>query len=390
MNIDFNKKYTTAAIYASIVVFASILFYNILKDIESLTEVLSVVISAISPFICGFIIAYLLNFILMPIEKTLFATKFTEKLSPKNKRILSLILTYITTFFTLFFFGKFVIPQLGESITKLIDDIPMYLTNLNQTIDTIAKNMNIKEEHLNIIISKSSELINYIIHLMTNAIPVLGNVVKNLLSSLLNIILGFIISVYLLADKEVFCASCKKITYAIFSKGQALRLINITQKSNEVFGKFIIGKIIDSAIIGVLTFIILSLFKIPYTVLISSIVGITNIIPFFGPFIGAIPSFIIILLASPIKAVWFLVIILVIQQLDGHIIGPKILGNSIGISAFWVLFSLLVAGKLLGLTGMIIGVPLFAVIHSIISDAIDFKLMKKGMPKETEFYIENY
>ena len=134
-------------------------------------------------------------------------------------------------------------------------------------------------------------------------------------------------------------------------------------------------------------FTILTIFKMPYTILISVIIGITNIIPFFGPFLGAIPSFVIIMFVSPTKALWFLLIILIIQQLDGNIIGPKILGDSIGISAFWILFSLLVAGKLLGLVGMIIGVPLFAIIYSIIKDIVEFRLNKKGLPKETDDYI---
>ena len=152
------------------------------------------------------------------------------------------------------------------------------------------------------------------------------------------------------------------------------------------FSKFIGGKILDSAIIGILTFIILTIFKMPYVLLISVIIGVTNIIPFFGPFIGGIPSAIIILFASPIQALWFIIIIIVIKQIDGNIIGPKILGDSIGISAFWILFSLLVAAKFMGVVGMIIGVPLFAIIYSIIKEVVEDKLRKKGLPVETEEY----
>lgn len=152
------------------------------------------------------------------------------------------------------------------------------------------------------------------------------------------------------------------------------------------FSKFIGGKILDSVIIGILTFIILTIFKMPYVLLISVIIGVTNIIPFFGPFIGGIPSAIIILFASPIQALWFIIIIIVIQQIDGNIIGPKILGDSIGISAFWILFSLLVAAKFMGVVGMIIGVPLFAIIYSIIKEVVEDKLRKKGLPVETEEY----
>ncbi|MDZ7548367.1 AI-2E family transporter, partial [Clostridium perfringens] len=165
-------------------------------------------------------------------------------------------------------------------------------------------------------------------------------------------------------DKDNLCALSKKVTFGLFPESYANELVKLVHKSNYTFGRFLVGKIIDSMIIGVLTFIILTIFKMPYTLLISVIVGITNIIPFFGPFIGAIPSFIIILFVSPVQALWFLLIIFLIQQLDGNIIGPKILGDTIGISAFWILFSILVAGKLLGVVGMIIGVPLFVIIYS--------------------------
>ena len=211
----------------------------------------------------------------------------------------------------------------------------------------------------------------------------------SLLSSIWNIVLGLIVSIYLLIDKEKFCALSRKITCALFNEEHSQVAIDLAHRTNDTFGKFLSGKIIDSAIIGILTFIILTIFKMPYTILISVIIGITNIIPFFGPFFGAIPSFVIIMFVSPVKALWFLLIILIIQQLDGNVIGPKILGDSIGISAFWILFALLVAGKILGLVGMIIGVPLFAIIYSIIKDITESKLRKKGLPTETSDYMKN-
>ena len=197
-----------------------------------------------------------------------------------------------------------------------------------------------------------------------------------------------IISIYLLIDKEKFFALGKKVTASLFNEKHTRVILDLAKRTNLTFGRFIGGKIVDSAIIGVLTFIILTIFKMPYVLLISVIIGITNVIPFFGPFIGAIPSAIIILFVSPIQAIWFLVIVLVIQQVDGNIIGPKILGDSIGISAFWILFSILVAGKLFGLVGMIIGVPMFALIYSIIKDVIEARLKYKGLPIETKNYMD--
>ena len=182
------------------------------------------------------------------------------------------------------------------------------------------------------------------------------------------------------------CAGIKKVVYAIFPKAVAEKIILITHKSNVTFGKFLSGKILDSIIIGMLAYIILKICNMPYALLISVIIGITNIIPFFGPFIGAVPSFIIILFVSPQKALWFLLIVFILQQLDGNIIGPKILGDSIGISAFWILFSIMIAGEIMGFVGMVIGVPLFAVIYSLFKDFINEKLKSKGLKTDIKEY----
>ena len=278
-------------------------------------------------------------------------------------------------------------PQLIDSIVGLVNDIPLYIADTTKFINGLIDNLNLGEQYQGVINENFNNLIDYIIKVATNLLPMLGGFLTTLLSSIWNIVLGLIISIYLLIEKERFFALSKKITYAILPKRAAVKTIELTHRSNDTFGKFLSGKILDSFIIGILTFVVLTIFNMPYTLLISVIVGITNIIPFFGPFIGAIPSVIIILFVSPIKAFWFLVIILIIQQIDGNIIGPKILGDSIGISAFWILFSILVAGKFLGLVGMVIGVPLFAIVYSIIKEIIEDKLEKKGLKTETEDYM---
>ena len=386
MKVDWNKKYTTISAYAFLVVCASILFHNALSKMPTIKENLNIVITTLQPFMIGFVIAYLLNFILAFLEKHILSINPMSKLKKKTKRGISITLTYLISFTVIYLFGKFVIPQVIDSVTLLVNDIPNYIANLSKTFEDLSKVINIDQKYLGVALEKWQELLNYILTLLTNLLPVLGNLLKNTISSIWNLILGLIISIYMLIDKEKFAALSTKITFALFSKENANTLLKLARRSNKTFGNFLIGKIIDSAIIGVLTFIILSIFKMPYTILISVIIGITNIIPFFGPFFGAIPSFLIILLVSPTKALWFLAIIIVIQQLDGNIIGPKILGDSIGISAFWILFSLLVAGKLLGLVGMIIGVPLFAIVYSIIKDIIEINLEKKGLPKDTADY----
>lgn len=385
MKINWNKDYTTKAFYTTLVIFICILFSKIIFKLDSFTSKIDDIIGIFQPFIIGGVMAYLLNFILKFYEDNLI--KITDKLNKKSYRSISMILTYLTAFLSIYMFTCFVLPQLVDSLKGLANDIPIYVDNASKFLNDLMQKLEINPEVYTIAIDKWNSIVAYIVELATSLLPVIGQFLKTTASGVWNVILGLIISVYLLADKDNFKALYHKITYALFSRKHSEKIIELVHRSNMIFGKFISGKIIDSLIIGALTFVILTIFKMPYTVLISVIIGITNIIPFFGPFFGAIPSAIIILFVSPTKALWFILIIVVIQQIDGNIIGPKILGDSIGISAFWILFSLLIAGKLFGIVGMIIGVPAFAVIYSIIKEIIEAKLAEKGLPTETENYL---
>ncbi len=387
MKINWNSKYTTIAIYSFLVAVSVILFYLAISQVSIFTDKLDSIIVIFQPFIIGFSIAYIINFLLEFYENRVFETKYIKKLKLKSKRGLAIFISYVTAFFIISMVVKFLLPQLIDSILGLVNDIPTYINNATELINKLIKDLNIEDQYSQTLIDNFNNLVNYIIRFVTNLIPALGIFVTKIASSIWNVVLGIIVSVYLLIDKEKLCALSKKITFGLLPENYANNLIKLVHKSNYTFGRFLIGKIIDSLIIGVLTFIILTIFKMPYTVLVSVIVGITNIIPFFGPFIGAIPSFIIILFVSPVQAVWFLLIIFFIQQLDGNVIGPKILGDSIGISAFWILFSILVAGKVLGLVGMIIGVPLFAIFYSIVKGFIEGRLKKKGLKTDTKDYM---
>lgn len=386
MKVEWNKKYTTIAIYAFLVISSSIIVYLMASQAEDLKIKFSGMIATMQPFIIGSAIAYIINFILNFYEKVVFELKYLNKLNRKYRRGIGLLLSYLTAIIVISLFMQFVLPQLVDSIVGLANNIPQYVNDASHVITEISEKFNLESKYMNMIVEKWNELLNYIITLLTNLIPVIGNFIMTLGSSILNVIIGIIVSIYILIDKEKFIALSRKVTFSIFSAERSKRIVELAQRSNETFGKFLSGKILDSLIIGILTFIILTIFKMPYILLISVVIGITNIIPFFGPFFGAIPSAIIILCVSPIKALWFIGIILVIQQIDGNIIGPKILGDSIGISAFWILFSLLVAAKFMGFVGMIIGVPLFAIFYSIIKEIVEDKLSKKGLPVETDKY----
>ena len=386
MKINWNNKYATIAMYAFLVICGSILLYLGIARFTEIKSGINDFIGTLQPFIIGTALAYLLNFILKFYEKNILSYKWFNNLNKTAKRAVGIVFTYITAILITYLFIQFVLPQLIDSVVGLVNNIPQYVNDVSKYTNELIGNVNLQPEYIDLINEKLGEAINYIITTISNLLPVIANFVISTTSSVLNIIIGIIVSIYILIDKEKFIALSKKVTYALCSKERAKFVLNLANKSNMTFSKFIGGKILDSVIIGILSFIILTIFKMPYVLLISVIIGVTNIIPFFGPFIGGIPSAIIILFASPIQALWFIIIIIVIQQIDGNIIGPKILGDSIGISAFWILFSLLVAAKFMGVVGMIIGVPLFAIIYSIIKEVVEDKLRKKGLPVETEEY----
>lgn len=386
MKIDWNRKYTTVAVYSFIVIACSIVFYLISSQVKVFSNKISDFIAILYPFIIGFAIAYLLNFILKFIENRIISEKMKGK-SPAKVRAISMIITYFVAGTLCYLFVHFVWPELLESIIGLFNDIPNYVNNATVMINKLIEEFNLTPASMEILESKWKEITDFIMNFMTDIIPVIGNTIMIVLSSLWNIVLGVIVSIYLLKDKEKFFAISKKITYAIFNREHSYKILELTHRANKIFGKFLGGKILDSFIIAIITFVVLTIFKMPYTLLVTVIVGVTNVIPFFGPFFGAIPSVILVRFVSPIKAFWLLIIILIIQQLDGNVIGPKILGDSIGVSAFWILFALLIAGKFLGLVGMLLGVPLFAFIYSIIKDVTEERLDKKGLPVNTDDYM---
>lgn len=386
MKINWNNRYATIAMYSFLVICASILLYLGISNINEIKSSLNDFVSTLQPFIIGGTLAYLLNFILKFYEERVLSHEMLKKMKKSGKRAIGLVLTYITASIITYLFIQFVLPQLISSIVGLANNIPQYVEDFTKLANDLIDNMNLQPEYIDLITNKFGELVTHIITIISNLLPVVGNFIVEATSSILNIIIGIIVSIYILIDKEKFMALGKKVVYAFSSEERANFILRLATQSNMTFSRFIGGKILDSFIIGILTFIILTIFKMPYVILISVIVGVTNIIPFFGPFIGGIPAAIIILFVSPTKALWFVIIIIIIQQIDGNIIGPKILGDSIGISAFWILFSLLVAAKFMGFVGMVIGVPLFAIFYSIIKEIVELKLNKKGLPINTEEY----
>lgn len=286
-----------------------------------------------------------------------------------------------------------ILPRVFESVKGIVNSIPSNAARIALWIEALfADYPDIEMAVLNVYNQGVEKLVSWV-QTTTDLLPNIERIITGVYTGIMgvvnlvkNVLIGIIVMVYLLNIKDTLAAQGKKIIYSLFPLPAANEAVEKWRFIHRVFGGFIIGKLWDSLIIGILTFVWLSIIKMPYTVLISVIVGVTNIIPFFGPFIGAIPSAILVLLVDPRKCLWFLLSILAIQQLDGNIIGPKILGNSTGLSSFWVLFSILLFGGIMGPVGMIIGVPMFAVLYRLAAEWVNKRLKRKDLPTITDAY----
>lgn len=380
-----------------LVVIVCLLIYFALLRLERISNVIYLVLGILKPIIYGFAIAYLLNPIVKKVDEYLIP--YINRHFPNSKKAAQisrgtgifvavvLLISIITALCNM------MLPELYKSIWNMVSTVPSQLnTAVDQITKMMSKDTTTGQLFTNVLMQATDFIQNWMkTDLLEQVNVVMSNLtagVINVVKELFNGIIGIIISVYVLWGKEVFSQQAKKIVYAIFKPNSANMILHLTIKSNEIFGGFIIGKIIDSVIIGILCFIGLSILKMPYTLLVSVIVGVTNVIPFFGPYIGAIPSAILITLSNPIKGLYFLIFVLILQQIDGNIIGPKIIGNSTGLSAFWVVFSILLGGGLFGIPGMILGVPTFAVLSYIVTMLIDHNLEKKNLPIEASCYDE--
>jgi len=388
MEINWNRKYNTIAMYSFIVIASSILFFLVLSGLEKFTRILGGYFSALTPFIYGFVIAYLVNFFLNFFNNQLSRIPSVKKIKASRFHILSLILAYLLSGFLVYLFITFIFPQLFASITGLIRNTPDYARATTVYIKDLYNDILLPPEVVGFINDRLDELTVFSSGIAQDLVPMALSLLRNTALSVWNLFLGIIISIYMLAEKERFISMAKKITYGVFSITIADEILVISRRTQQIFSCFLSGKILDSLIIGLLTFIILTFVNMPYALLVSFIIAVTNIIPFFGPFIGAVPSVIIIFFESPPMAFWFLIIIFIVQQLDGNVIGPKILGGSLGISAFWILFAILLGGKFFGFVGLIIGVPLFVLIYSIIKEIVEVRLKAKGLPLDTNDYVD--
>lgn len=396
-NGEDSKKYLCWGVTAFLVVAACIVFFMLFQHWKGIKEFLSAVLTILSPFVWGLAIAYILRPVLKFYERRLMLP-LGDRLFKGNAhrsftfaRTTGIILSELTLVLIVFVLLRMVLPQLYSSIVGIIQNSPGYYDSLVALIERLFEDYpEIESELVSFFDGLSESLTNWITNtLLPQLTDILGTITSGVISAVKGIYyvaVGIIVSVYLLANKEAVCTGSKKLVYALMSPKAAGKLLEAVRFTDRTFMDFLSGKILDSAIIGVLCYIGCLILGMPYALLVSVIVGVTNIIPFFGPFIGAVPSAFIILLVDPMKCLIFVIFILCLQQFDGNILGPKILGGSTGVNGFWIMFAIILGGGLFGFAGMLLGVPVFVVIYTAVKRLIAWRLEKRSMPLESEPY----
>lgn len=379
--------------------------YLLIINLDDIFSGIMFMLGVLKPVIYGMIIAYLLN----PLTKMYYRllSKGYEKKgrSPSDKTVrimesMTIVFALLTGVLIIAILCWLVIPKLITTVISLIETVPSQANDYyNYITEKIQSNKYIASRMQDTVLQATKYMDNIMNNdlfpwLKSELLPNLNiyakqfaNGVMSFVNVLYNLFIGIIVAIYLLKGKRVFAAQAKKITYGVCRKKTADTIIHYVRISNNMFSGFISGKIVDSTIIGIICFVLMTVFRLPYALLVSVIVGVTNVIPVFGPYIGAIPSALLILLVSPVQALYFIILVAILQQVDGNIIGPAILGESTGLSAFWVLFSILFFGGFWGIAGMLVGCPLFAVIYTIAKDFINYCLEKRKLSTDTQTYV---
>lgn len=355
------------------------------------------VISAAQPIIIGLALAYLLNPVMKFFERHLYRLfkdrMKTDQKARKMARGIAITCSIIFLIVVIVLLIAAIVPSVVNSIMGIVDTLPANVANLVKMIqeghlgnyevaDTIGDVLTKLTDYVENWATKTllPQARTYLIQITSGVI--------NMVKAMFNFVIGIIVAVYVLMIKERLIGQSKKVVYAVFKPKQGNIIVETMHKANDIFGGFIIGKIIDSAIIGVICYVGCSILRIPDTMLVSVIIGVTNIIPLFGPFIGAVPALLLVVIQSPWHALYLLIFIIVLQQVDGNIIGPKILGNSTGLTSFWVMFAILIGGGMFGFLGMLLGVPVFALMYYIVRRLVNHGVAKKQLPVMTADYVK--
>ena len=396
MKFHLDKKHLYWGLTGFLVMAASTLFIFAVFNYPVFAAGFSKILRVLTPIIYGFLLAYLMIPLVNLFEHRVFPWvigKLNLKETPRRRhreRILSILLTLLVVIFLVTSFFYLVVPQIVSSIQTIIVSSPQYIRNLSSWSEQIFRDNPVIEtflkENLGTIETVSDNLFDRIAPYLNRIVAYVTSGIWKSLSFIGNLILGLIISIYVMSIKETLVAQAKKILFAFFSRKTARNLIIRLDFVNRTFNSYLMSSIMDSLIIGVICYISCLILGIPYEELVSVLVGVTNIIPFFGPYMGGIPCTIIVLMADPNKALPFVIMLLVLQQCDGNIIKPKLFGSSLGLSGLWVIVSILVGGGLFGIAGMFLGVPVFTVLYFTFKEQVNNRLVRRGLPTDTMKY----
>lgn len=373
MHFKITQEMKQKIIVYSISLIIAILFFTILNKFKDIKRAIQFIITILFPFLLGIGIAFILNNPEKWVENKLLKDVPLQK---NHKRILATLIVFILAIGFLILFFSIIIPNTVDSVRQFSTNIAVYSDTFISYTKDFAYRMNISEKQV------EQMLINFditkkITSIVTESIPKIASYSYSFVKGFINLILAFVSAFYILLDRETLVKGIKKLNYSLFDKNFANYLTLWTNDAKTVFEQYIVGNIIDSFIVGVLCYVVILFLKIPYTNMIALIIGVTNVIPVFGPFLGAIPVIIILCLIDPLSALIFAIVIFIIQQIDGNIIKPIVLGDKLGMSGFWILFSVTVGGALFGVVGMFLGVPIFALIYAGIHDYITVRLRHK-------------
>ena len=393
MKIEPNQKYLTVSFY-TVITFAICLFLVVIvQKFSVISGVLASFANVIAPVTWGIVIAYIVNPMMKFFERVFGKCFERKKAHRKLVRSLSVAFGLLTLLAVLFAIVAVLLPQVVESVIGLARNFNSYLNNFESWIYKFVEDYpdiySFVQTQFDNLQPKLTDFINSIVPKLGEWAIKLKDGAIGFIGGLGDFIIGFIVAIYLLFSKEKFIAQMRKFVAAVLPEGGKNAVYSIAARTNKMLGGFISGKLIDSTIIGILTFICMSIMKMDFVALISVVVGVTNIIPFFGPFIGAIPSALLLLVAAPRQVIPFVIFIFILQQFDGNILGPKILGDTTGLSPFWVMFAIFVGGGMFGFAGMILGVPIFAVIYSLVRDFVNYLLERRGLSTRTLDYCSN-
>ncbi len=370
------KQQTISLIITGIVVVS---FYFVILNFYFIKAFIDKTISILLPFVVGFSIAFVVAPLMKWIETNILSYL---KLKVKIRRIIAAVLTVFLVIGLVVFSIYVLLPQLISSVNTLTIQLPSYVSTAEDFIQDLILRLNIDPEFTEILIGSGEELLHVLANLIKEYVPKIISYSLQFANLLFRISLGLIVAIYILIDRERFALQFRKMTYAFLNEENAQRVLKVTRLSSKTFNSFIIGKSIDSIIVGLLCFLAMTIFNWPYAILISFIIGLTNMIPVLGPFIGAIPSLFILFIVDPMVTLWFGLFIILLQQLDGNFIGPLILGDSMGLPGLWIMFAIVIGGGFFGLVGMFIGVPIFAVVYTIINEIVHKRLALKEIECE--------